>query len=70
MQSNQGPDKVPRPPVEPEPADCCGEGCAHCVFDLYEAELAKYQIALAAWRSRQSGNPSELAAAVLPGSAD
>jgi len=39
-------------PAEPDPADCCGEGCVNCVFDLYEAALARYEAQLAAWRAR------------------
>ncbi|WP_449428114.1 oxidoreductase-like domain-containing protein [Rhodanobacter umsongensis] len=45
-------DPPPSPPVEPAAADCCGEGCARCVFDVYEEALERYQVALAAWRTR------------------
>jgi hypothetical protein len=41
------------PPLEPVPpvlADCCGSGCDPCVFDLYEAALERYRLALARWR--------------------
>jgi len=44
---------VPLPPVAPEPGDCCGEGCAHCVLDLYDEALERHQADLAAWKSRQ-----------------
>jgi hypothetical protein len=46
-------DQPPKRPHEPDPADCCGEGCAHCVFDRYEAALERYEIELAAWHARQ-----------------
>ncbi|QBB70841.1 oxidoreductase-like protein [Pseudolysobacter antarcticus] len=48
-------DTPPLPPIEPDPGDCCGEGCTNCVFDIYEAAMARYLIALAAWkRDRES----------------
>jgi hypothetical protein len=43
----------PQRPPPPDPADCCGEGCAHCVFDVYEAALERYEKELVAWRLRQ-----------------
>lgn len=36
---------LPPKPQAPEPGDCCGGGCAVCVFDLYERELE-------AWKQR------------------
>jgi hypothetical protein len=45
-------DPVPLRPIEPDAADCCGEGCARCVFDVYEEALERYEAALAAWRTR------------------
>ena len=45
-------DPVPLRPIEPDAADCCGEGCARCVFDVYEEALERYDAALAAWRAR------------------
>ena len=45
-------DPQPQRPSEPDPADCCGEGCARCVYDVYEAALARYEEALAAWYAR------------------
>lgn len=48
-------DPPPRPPQKPLPFDCCESGCARCVFDVYDEELAGYESALAAWRERQRG---------------
>jgi hypothetical protein len=45
-------DPAPQSPQEPDPGDCCGEGCVNCVFDVYEAALARYELRLAAWRAR------------------
>ena len=46
-------DLPPQRPSEPDPADCCGEGCARCIYDVYEAALARYEEELAAWHARQ-----------------
>jgi hypothetical protein len=51
--SRDAPDPPPTPPAKPDPGDCCGDGCAHCVLDLYEDALQRYQLALAEWRTRQ-----------------
>lgn len=48
-----GGDPKPLPPSPPELEDCCRSGCNPCVFDLYEAELERYERALAAWEARQ-----------------
>ncbi|MFC5525645.1 oxidoreductase-like domain-containing protein [Rhodanobacter ginsengisoli] len=45
-------DPAPVPPLEPDAADCCGEGCARCVYDVYDEALERYKTALAAWRAR------------------
>ena len=45
-------DPPPRRPPEPDAADCCGEGCVRCVYDVHEEALERYQHALAAWRAR------------------
>ncbi|WP_343206126.1 oxidoreductase-like domain-containing protein [Rhodanobacter sp. MP7CTX1] len=45
-------DPPPTRPVEPDADDCCGEGCARCVFDAYGEALERYEAALAAWRAR------------------
>ncbi|UGQ45497.1 oxidoreductase-like domain-containing protein [Massilia endophytica] len=45
-------DPRPEPPAAPKPGDCCGSGCVHCVYDLYEEAMERYREALAAWEAR------------------
>jgi len=48
-------DPPPRRPPDPDPGDCCGGGCVRCVYDLHEDAMARYEVALAAWRERHGG---------------
>lgn len=34
---------LPRPPREPDPADCCGSGCEPCIFEIYEERLERWR---------------------------
>lgn len=47
-----------RQPVRPEPPEqeaCCQGDCApNCVFDIYERELERWQLALQHWQDQQS----------------
>lgn len=45
-------DPPPVKPTEPDAADCCGEGCIRCVYDMHDQAMERYQTALAAWRAR------------------
>jgi hypothetical protein len=45
-------DPRPVPPKEPQLEDCCGTGCVHCVFDIYQIALENYELALRAWEAR------------------
>jgi hypothetical protein len=47
-------DPPPLPPREPQLEDCCGTGCVHCVFDMYEIALEQYAVALRAWEARRA----------------
>ncbi|MBC7858673.1 MAG: oxidoreductase-like protein [Burkholderiaceae bacterium] len=43
------------PPIPPTPPDdnaCCQSGCVMCVYDLYQEELDRHRLALAAWQAR------------------
>lgn len=40
--SSLSPPLSPRP-EPPDAADCCGSGCARCVYDVYEEALAEWQ---------------------------
>ena len=33
----------PAPPAEPEPYECCGNGCDNCVWTVYFEKLAEYE---------------------------
>ena len=48
-------DPPPKRPPEPDPGDCCGGGCVRCVYDLHDDAIARYEMALAAWRERHGG---------------
>lgn len=50
--STPEPDPRPLPPKEPALEDCCGTGCAICVFDTYQIALDNYERDLAAWEAR------------------
>ena len=45
-------DPPPPPPEMPDAAECCGEGCVRCVFDVYDEALERYQLRLNEWRLR------------------
>jgi len=42
----------PLPPEEPDPLDCCGEGCVRCIYDVYDDAISEYREALAMWQSK------------------
>ena len=46
-------DSKPVAPEKPLPTDCCGAGCAVCVFDAYSDALTRYKAALRDWEQRQ-----------------
>jgi hypothetical protein len=46
-------DPAPVPPVAPTMRDCCRGGCEPCVFQVYEEELATYEIRLKEWNKRR-----------------
>jgi len=53
-------DPKPEPPREPEPWECCGNGCKPCVFDRYWDAVERYERALEAWQTRQTAKKSTL----------
>lgn len=40
---------IMKEPEKPLPTDCCGTGCARCVYDIYLEHLEKYK----KWKSQQ-----------------
>ena len=53
MTSRVLPDPQPLPPREPEAIECCGSGCAPCVYDVYWEAVARHEAELEAWQARQ-----------------
>ncbi|HZM46574.1 MAG TPA: oxidoreductase-like domain-containing protein [Burkholderiales bacterium] len=53
-------DSRPVSPREPLPEDCCGGGCANCVYIRYGVALERYREALREWQLRHPdcGNSS------------
>lgn len=45
-------DPRPVPPDEPDPSDCCGEGCVRCIYDVHDEAVQRYRVALQAWLAR------------------
>ncbi len=44
MTSNRNSVKLPKKPVEPDPAECCNRGCENCVYVYYEKALKRWQL--------------------------
>ncbi|MEP7186553.1 MAG: oxidoreductase-like domain-containing protein [Rhodanobacter sp.] len=51
--ANDNFDLPPVCPVEPDAADCCGEGCVRCIYDIHDEKMERYREALERWRARQ-----------------
>lgn len=54
---------MPKPPVRPEPYECCGRHCSPCIMDYYSDALER-------WKARvreAGGDPEVLLAANLLG---
>lgn len=49
---------LPPKPVPPDPGECCGGGCARCVFDVYEEQLERWERECAEILGRQPGGPA------------
>ena len=48
-------------PVKPQPPadeDCCRSDCTHCVFNLYDRELERWEAAHALWRAAMASTDS------------
>ena len=50
--------ELPPKPVPPEPGDCCGGGCARCVFDVYDEMLERWQRQVDEIVGRRDGGPA------------
>lgn len=58
MASTAVQDPEPVPPREPEAIECCGSGCAPCVYDVYWEKVAVYEAELEAWQARNGKKPA------------
>ena len=54
-------DVEPVPPIEPQPEDCCGGGCANCVYIRYGLAMERYHEAFCAWRIRNPDSGIKMA---------
>jgi len=60
---------LPPRPEMPRPEDCCGSGCVHCVYVVYDLALTKWEreveriLAEAAKADETATNPRASAAA-------
>lgn len=52
VMSNAALDPEPVAPREPEAIECCGSGCAPCVYDVYWEAVARYETELEQWQAR------------------
>mmetsp|Transcript_58842 Transcript_58842/g.67041 ORF Transcript_58842/g.67041 Transcript_58842/m.67041 type:complete len:117 (-) Transcript_58842:154-504(-) len=43
----------PRPPLEPDPDDCCGFGCHPCIYDMYYDDLQDHMEEIDEWKLAQ-----------------
>ena len=34
---------LPPRPTPPRPEDCCGTGCVHCIYVIYDIALTKWE---------------------------
>jgi hypothetical protein len=51
-------EKISRPikPREPDPVECCGQGCKVCVWDIYAEEFVKYEDSMKKYEALISEN--------------
>ncbi|TAJ50789.1 MAG: hypothetical protein EPN60_18890 [Nevskiaceae bacterium] len=49
---------LPPRPLAPSEDDCCHQGCAPCVFDLYERALERWEERVAAAQKGATPAPS------------
>lgn len=52
--SKPDPPELPPRPVAPEPGECCGGGCARCVFDVYDELLERWERQVADIHAREA----------------
>lgn len=68
--TSHAPDLRPTPPREPQLEDCCGSGCVHCVFDIYQMAVENHERALREWEARRAAATGpRLRAAIAPDAA-
>jgi len=38
--------RPPRPPLKPDPRECCNRGCCPCIFDYYWDAMERWETAV------------------------
>ena len=46
--------QLPKKPKEPEPYECCEQGCDPCIYDYYAKALARWELKVAELTKLQS----------------
>lgn len=41
--------------MKPIPTDCCGTGCAKCIYEIYDEQLEKYE----KWKKAQTSSETK-----------
>ena len=57
--------RPPRPPMKPDPQECCNRGCCPCIFDYYWDAMERWEATV----QRMGLDPKQVLAAFGQGDA-